>query len=191
MKRSLTYVVVFVLLAAPACAREGMWTPAQVGDLAEELKGMGLRIEPAQLRDLKRGPLAAVINLNGCTASFVSDRGLVVTNHHCAIGAIQRNSTEGKNRLEDGFTAATRKDELWAGPSARIRVTQSETDVTAKFREVLKDAKDDVASFSIVDSLTKSLVAECEKDERLRCQVAAYDGGARYVLIAQLDIMVV
>ncbi|MFT7622298.1 MAG: hypothetical protein ACI9WU_001466 [Myxococcota bacterium] len=188
--------LVFLLVGGPplapltmdACAKEGMWTLAQIPALADDLRAMGLELTPQTLADLDKGPLAAVINLNGCTASFISADGLIVTNHHCAVGAIQRNSTPELNRLEQGFTAASRAQELWAGPSSRVRVTVSEEDVTARFQKALSGTKDDTTAFDTVDRLTKELVAECETDKRLRCQVSAYDGGARYVRIAQLNI---
>src|SRR3546814_18430041 len=65
----------------------------------------------------------AMVSLGGCTASFVSPQGLVVTNHHCARGAIQLNSTPEDNLLENGFIAADRPAERSAGPGARVLVT--------------------------------------------------------------------
>ena len=177
-----------LLLAGPARAEEGMWRPTELPALAAELTEAGLRIDAATLADLERGPLAAVVNLNGCTASFVSPGGLIVTNHHCAAGALQYNSTEGTDRYESGYTAKGTGDELWAGPAARVRVTLSEEDVTARFHAAIDGTSDDRAAFKASDALEKSLLAECEKDTRLRCQVASYDGGARRILIRQLDL---
>lgn len=179
-----------VLLIVPgvALADEGMWRPEQVTGLAGELREAGLRLDPAELSDPQRGPLAAVVNLSGCTASFVSPDGLIVTNHHCAAWALQYNSSEKADRYEAGYTARSRADELWAGPAGRVRVTLSEEDVTARFDAVVGALSDDREAFRAADALEKSLVASCEEDRRLRCQVAAYDGGAQRVLIRQLDL---
>ncbi|MFX7879435.1 S46 family peptidase, partial [Acinetobacter baumannii] len=75
--------------------------------------------------------------LGGCTASFVSPQGLVVTNHHCAYGAIQLNSTAQKNLIKDGFNAPTLKDELSAGPNARVFVLDQITDVTTQAKAAI------------------------------------------------------
>ena len=88
---------------APARADEGMWLPSQLPSIAAQLKAAGYRGDPAALADLSKAPMNAVVSLGGCTASFVSPEGLVVTNHHCAMGAIQLNSTPQDNLIENGF----------------------------------------------------------------------------------------
>ena len=176
------------LLATPVQADEGMWRPDELPAHSKELLKAGLHVKPSLLSDLSRGPLAAVINLSGCTASFVSPDGLIVTTHHCAAGALQYNSTEERDVFETGYTASDPAHELWAGPAARVRVTLSAEDVTARFDEAVAGAEDDQAAFQAVDTLEKALIAECEKDPSLRCDVAAYDGGARRILIRQLDL---
>src|SRR5690606_34360797 len=110
--RPLSAALALTLAAGPAQADEGMWMPSQLPQLAGELEAAGFRGHPAQLAHLTSNPLAAVVSLGGCTASFVSPQGLVVTNHHCAMGAIQLNSTPEKNLIEDGFIAAGQGDEV-------------------------------------------------------------------------------
>src|SRR5690606_122421 len=108
-----------------AAAGEGMWVPQQLPEIAGPLSKAGLELPPEQLADLTGDPMGAVVSLGGCTASFVSPRGLVVTNHHCAYGAIQLNSTPGNNLMANGFNAATPAQEVSAGPAARVLVTEA------------------------------------------------------------------
>ena len=119
MKR-LSLLCAGLLAAMPALAVEGMWTPEQLPQIAADLTRAGLQLDPAALSDLRGHPMGAVVSLGGCTASFVSPNGLVVTNHHCAYGSLQLNSTPEHNMLRDGFIAASVADEPSAGPAARI-----------------------------------------------------------------------
>ena len=93
-------------MSATAHADEGMWMPSQLPAIAAQLKAAGYQGDPAALADLTKPPMNAIVSLGGCTASFVSPNGLVVTNHHCAMGAIQLNSTPQDNLIANGFVAA-------------------------------------------------------------------------------------
>src|SRR5690606_10324964 len=108
-----------------AIAGEGMWVPQQLPEISGALQKAGLELPAEQLADLTGDPMGAVVSLGGCTASFVSPQGLVVTNHHCAYGAIQLNSTPENNLIEDGFNAGATENEVSAGPNARIYALDS------------------------------------------------------------------
>jgi len=118
-------------------ADEGQWQPHQLPQLKAELKRIGITIPAERLADLSRHPMSAIVSLDGCSASFVSPDGLVVTNHHCAYGAIQRNSTAEKNYIANGFLAKTRAEELPGGPTTRVYVTDKLENVTARVNDGL------------------------------------------------------
>jgi Peptidase S46 len=171
-----------------AHAVEGMWVPQQLPEISGPLKTAGLKLSPKQLSDLTGDPLGAVVSLGGCTASFVSQQGLVTTNHHCAYGAIQLNSTPQKNLIKDGFNAATQADELSAGPNARIFVLDRIDDVTPQVRVAIAGAQDALARSQARDNIEKRLVAECESTPGYRCQFYSFSGGATYRLFRNLEI---
>lgn len=177
------------LTSMPAAyAVEGMFTPDQLPEIAMDLRAKGLKMEPSQISDLVGFPMGAVVSLGGCTASFVSPQGLVVTNHHCAYGSIQYNSTKEKNYLEKGFLAENLEAELPAAPGSRIYVTVKLTDVTDLITGGLPSNMAGEPRFSAIDSNRKSVVAECEEDEGHRCRVASFYGGLQYKLVKQLEI---
>jgi hypothetical protein len=189
MKRIVSVLaIVVVLLPFAASGEEGMWRPKQLPDLAKELVAMGLEADPASLSDLMSHPMNAVIWLGGCTASFVSPDGLAVTNHHCAYGSIQHNSTKENNLLEKGFIAKELADELPAAPGSRIRVTVEVTDVTDKVVSAVPKGATGRERYQALDDQKKALIAECEKDPGHRCSVRGYYGGSEYELIKQLEI---
>lgn len=177
---------------APAAAFEnhgGMWLPSQIPLRAGELQQLGLEIDPAQLADPKSSVLASIVNLNGCSASFVSQEGLVVTNHHCAVSALQRNSTPTENLIEKGMLARTRAEERSSGPAARLSVVSKLTEVTGQVRPALQKIDDDLARQLERERLEKITVANCEQGRPgVRCAFAALYDGLRYFVIETLEI---
>jgi hypothetical protein len=167
----------------------GMWMPHQMKDHAAKLKELGLAIDPAELSDPTSGLLSAIVSLGGCSASFISPDGLIATNHHCATGALQHNSSPSANLLKDGFLARTRAEEKNNGPQARVFVTRAVTDVTNKMRDGLAAISDDRARFKEVERRQKDLVAACERGRpKLRCSVSPYYETAQWFLTEQLEI---
>jgi len=185
--RTLPVVVALILAGGAAHADEGMWMPSQLPQLAKQLKAAGFKGNPADLADLTKPPMSAVVSIGGCTASFVSPQGLVVTNHHCALGAIQLNSTAERNLIQDGFIAASMADEPSAGPAARIWVTVGFDPITDR---ILADARGKTgrAYYEAVETAQKAAVAACEQDAGHRCSVASMYYGREYYLIKQLEL---
>jgi len=179
-----------LLLAAGTLVRadEGMWQPHQLPALGERLSALGLEIDPSRLTDLTGHPMNAVISLGGCTASFVSPEGLVVTNHHCAYGSIQYNSTEENNLIENGFLARTREEELFAGPGSRVLVTVEVSDVTGRVLGGIPEEMAGIERYEAIETARKALVADCESDAGHRCSVRSFHGGLEYYLIKALEI---
>jgi hypothetical protein len=169
-------------------ADEGMWMPEQLPELGQELTALGLALDPAQLADLEGQPLGAVVWLGGCTGSFVSPQGLVVTNHHCAYGSLQYNSSAENNILKQGFLAGTLDEELPASPGSRIYVAVETSDVTGRVLGSIPADADGKARHAAIEKAEKGLVAECEQKPGLRCRVSSYYGGMVYVLTKQLEI---
>jgi hypothetical protein len=165
-----------------------MWLPGQLEELGPELKKLGLAISPSALADPMAYPLGAVVSLGGCSASFVSAEGLVVTNHHCVTGYLQYNATPEANLMETGYLAKTKADERWAGPTARVYVTQSFKDVTDVMRKGLADIADPKARHLELEKRQKELIAECEKTPNVRCDLASYFGDGQFLLIQKLEI---
>ncbi|KQY88588.1 S46 family peptidase [Pelomonas sp. Root1444] len=187
-RHSLTLLAAAALAVATAHADEGMWMPKQLPQIAKPLKAGGLALDPAKLNDLTAFPMGAVVSLGGCTASFVSPQGLVVTNHHCAYGSIQYNSKPDRDLLKNGFYATTLADELPAAPGSRILVTVDMKDVSTDILNAKTLALTGKARTDAIEATEKQLVAACEADAGHRCNVYPFFGGLQYQLIKQLEI---
>jgi hypothetical protein len=171
----------------------GMWLPQQMTlpVHVQAFRDMGVALDPKTLADPLAAPLGAVVSLGGCTASFVSPDGLIVTNHHCVQGALQVNTNKkaNQNLVEDGFLAKTRADEKSAGPAQRVFVAQAFKDVTQEMRDGLDKIKDPIARKEDAEKRLKVLLAACEKDRpSVRCTIRPYFGSELYLQTESLEI---
>lgn len=165
--------------------------PSQIPKLDQvALRDMGLRIDPRTLWSPADGGLMrAAVNLSGCSAGFLSDQGLLITNHHCAYGAIQAASAIEHDYLEDGLYAPTLADELPA-KGATVKVLQSTEDVTAAIRAIVEAQPDPAARVRAVDRARSEMVADCETEHPGHsCQVAQFYNGHEYQLLRYLELL--
>ncbi|HEX9172994.1 MAG TPA: S46 family peptidase [Telluria sp.] len=188
MLKSIVLPVALLGVVATAGADEGQWQPHQLPQLKSELKRIGITMPAEKLADLSKHPMSAIVSLGGCSASFVSPDGLVVTNHHCGYAAVQRNSTPENNYIVNGFLAKTRAAELPGGPNTLVYVTEKVENVTGRVLKGLAPNLSGRERHEQVESRVKALIAECETDKAYRCSVPAFHRGLEYYRIKQLMI---
>ena len=107
--------------------------------------------------------MGAIVSLGGCTASFVSPKGLIATNHHCVYGSVQYNSTEDNNLLVDGFLAKSFDKEVPATPGQRVYVTEEINNVTTQIKAALNDSMSGTERFEAIDAVDKNLLLSVKK----------------------------
>ena len=183
-----TILSLAILTSFAAYADEGMWMPQQLPQVAKQLKADGLKLDPSTLTKLTEFPMGAVVSLGGCSASFVSPQGLVITNHHCVYNSVAVNSTPQRDLLNDGFLAKTMAEELPAAPGSRIFVTEEVTNVSNRVIAPDVAKLTGKARIDAMEKNQKMLVAECEQDPGHRCTVASFYGGLEFYRIKQLEI---
>ena len=186
MKKTLLSLAILTSFAAQA--EEGMWMPQQLPQVAKQLKAAGLKLDPATLTKLTEFPMGAVVSLGGCSASFVSPQGLVITNHHCVYNSVAVNSTPERDLLANGFLAKTMAEELPAAPGSRVFVTEAVENVSTRVVTPEVAKLHGRARVEAMENNQKALVAECEKDAGYRCTVASFYGGLEFYRIKQLEI---
>lgn len=174
-----------LLFLSHALAVEGMWLPEALP--ADAMRAAGWA--PERLADPQGDVLGAVVHVGeGCSGAFVGADGLVLTNHHCVWDLLQHNTTPEHPMVDEGFAAASPADERWGGPTARLYVAESITDVTATVLAAAERAHSDEERSRAIDRAAAKLVDRCERGsgtEERRCEVSAEYGGAAYRLVAQ------
>ncbi len=116
-----------------------------------------------------------------CSASFVSEDGLVMTNHHCGRQSITEVTKEGEDLHKNGFWAPTLADERKVDGLFVEQLVYIE-DVTAKIREAMDAGTNDEEKVKNRDSKKKELVAALSKDKGLKGQVVTFFNGGKYSL---------
>ena len=125
--------------------------------------------------------LASVRYGGGCSASFVSENGLVMTNHHCARGCIEDVSTADNDYIQDGFYAGSQEEELVC-PGLHLDQLQSVTDVTDRVLGAGQGLASDTARARAQEEESEAIVEACEEETGLRCQVVSLYHGGRFHL---------
>ncbi len=146
-KRGFMWVLVLVLVTAGMVnvrADEGMWIPMLLEKYnVEAMQEAGLRLSAEDIYSINQDCLkdALVIFGRGCTGEMISADGLLLTNHHCGYGAIQRHSSIENDYLTHGFWAMSREEEL---PNEGLTVTYLRymKDVTEEMAEVIVGGQD-------------------------------------------------
>ncbi len=115
MKKISFYLFLTILLSVKCFADEGMWLPQLLQALNEkEMKRMGMKLNASDIYSINKSSLKdAIVSFGGfCTAEVISDKGLILTNHHCGFDAIQNHSSVQNNYIQHGFWAYNNGQEL-------------------------------------------------------------------------------
>lgn len=165
------------LAATPARADEGMWTfdgfPA-----AKMRKDYGWAPDQKWLDNVRA---SAVRLTGGCSASFVSADGLILTNHHCVVDCAQNLSTQASDLVANGFTAQSRAEERKC-PGQQAEVVTMITDVTKDVKAAIGSATGEALVKARDAKIAEIEKAGCKDTATTRCQVVTLFGGGQYKL---------
>ncbi|HEX9916949.1 MAG TPA: S46 family peptidase [candidate division Zixibacteria bacterium] len=184
-------LVLFILglFFAICLADEGMWMLDSIDKLPwSKMREMGLKLSPKDVYNPKGDGIArAIVNVAGASGSFVSPEGLIVTNHHVAFSAIQRQSKPGQNYLKEGFHAKTKAEEIPA-IGYNVYVTLSMDEITDKVLVAVDDRMDDLERYKAIEKRTKQIIDEAEAAKDVKCEVVSVYGGMQYYLFTYFKI---
>lgn len=172
----LASLLIIAILPASALADEGMWT---VHDFPADAVQQRYGVEVSE-DWLNRVQKSTVRLDGGCTGSFASNDGLVLTNNHCVWGCVRNLSSDEENLSETGFLAGERGQERQC-PGARISVLHDYENITGKVHAVTMGKSEAVANQDR-KALLSRLEKECEAAGDLNCEsVSLYHGGEYYL----------
>ncbi|MES2457730.1 MAG: S46 family peptidase [Bacteroidota bacterium] len=167
---------------------EGMFPLSEIHTL--DLKKAGLKIGVNEIYNPKATSLIdALVNVGGCTGSFISNEGLIITNHHCAFSAVQLASTPENDYLNKGFVARGREQEIEA-KGLTCRITDSYEDVSDRVLGAVAQVTDPASRLKLINDVMKNISLEAEKkDPSIKAEVSEMFIGKTYVLFRYKTIL--
>lgn len=179
MRKLFVSIAAALMLGFSAMAEEGMWMLPLLQKLnAGAMKDLGCRLTPDQIYSVNHSSLkdAIVIFGGGCTGEMISDKGLLVTNHHCGYSSIQQLSSDEHNYLEDGFWAMNSNEEIPV-PGLSVTFLVNMSDVT----EAIEGAKSDEERKAVSEALVKD-----SEERNPGCDVeltSFYNNNVHYIIV--------
>lgn len=181
-KRIISIIILSITLISNSLpAEEGMYPLSEIHKL--DLKAKGLEIELTELYNPDGISLIdGICNVSGCSGSFVSEKGLILTNHHCAYRAIKNASTAENDYLENGFYAKNLAEEVQA-KGYTVRITESYRDVSDEVLNAINKNMTLAERTKAIEKKIKEIITQVEaKNPGKRASVSEMFIGKTYVL---------
>ena len=171
-----------ILTLKPVLAEEGMLIPSLIAAFENDMKAKGMKLSAADIYSVNNTSIKDAIFQfgGGCTAELVSDKGLLLTNHHCGYGQIQAHSSLENDYLKNGFWAQTMAQELPNPGLTAMRIVRIE-DVTAA---VLAGASSKADQATIAANI-KKLVAAAIAGTHFEAEIKPFNYGNDYYLMVK------
>ena len=167
-----------------ASADEGMWLPSLISQRIADMQEKGFRLSAEDIYSVNQASLkdAVVLFGRGCTGELISPEGLLLTNHHCGYGQIQKHSSVEHDYLKDGFWAMSRAEEL-PNPGLSVSFLERMEDVTDIILKGYEPGMSEDQRVEIVRNNSNALIDEVTKEGKgLRATVEALYYGNQYFL---------
>ena len=178
MKKIFVFAVIFACFAPLSVfAEEGMWLFTNPPTQAIE-KAYNFTLTPEWLENVQKSSIRFG---RGGSASFVSPKGLVMTNHHVGVGVVQRMSSADNDMVQNGYYAATLADELKC-TGVELNVLWEVRDVTEKVHTAVRPGLAGDAAEQARRTVISKIESEASTETGLKCEVAAFFNGGLYHL---------
>ena len=171
------------LLSFPSMADEGMWIPMLLKRNEADMQQKGMKISAEDIYSINQACLKDAIVLfgGGCTGEFVSDKGLLFTNHHCGYSYIARNSTLEHNYLANGFWAKSLEEEIPCPGLSVTRLVRME-DVTAQVLDGVTDNMGETERAKQVEENIKAITQKATEGTHYKAIIKPFYYGNQYFM---------
>ena len=172
-------------LFANAAPDEGMWIPILIEKYNIKLmQEKGFKLTAEDIYSVNKACMKdAVMSFGGgCTGEFISAEGLLITNHHCGYGTIQRLSTLEKDYLTNGFWAMSREQEIPA-PGLFITILKKMEDVTARVLKGVTEGMNAEARQNLINANSEEIRKSAVEGTHFTARISPFYMGNQYFLM--------
>ena len=184
MKRKTIFLLFqLIFLGQISLAHEGMWIPSLLKVLEGQMQSEGLKLTTEDIYSINKSSLKdAIVHFGGgCTAEVVSEKGLILTNHHCGYSQIQQHSSLENNLLKNGFWAMNQKQEL-TNPGLTATFIVRIEDVTNAVLKGIEDINAESGQESLKNNM-KSIKEAAVLNTNYEASIKPFFYGNKYFMI--------
>ncbi len=185
MRKLNLILLLTVFIFSSAVAKEGMWLPSLIHKLnINSMQKMGCELSAEDIYSINNSSLKdAIVALDrgSCTAEVISKDGLLLTNHHCGFGEIQKHSSVEHDYLRDGFWAKSKAEEL-PNPGKTVTFLVRVEDVTDEVLAEVTDEMGEGERVQKIERITRKLAAEEKGDTHYEVYVRNFFNNNQYFL---------
>ncbi len=181
-------LIITAILSLTLNAKEGMYLPMLLKKInASDMQAMGMRITAEEIYSVNQASLKdAIVHFGGgCTAELVSEKGLLLTNHHCGYRSIQKHSTLEHDYLTDGFWAKTLEEEL-PNDGLTATILQRMEDVTEQVLAGVKPEMDEKERQELINKNIEKLTQKDDDSKFHLVEIRAFYYGNQYILMESI-----
>ncbi len=192
MKKLLLLITAFLMIASSTLrADEGMWLLSLIGKNYEDMKAKGFKLTTEDIYSINQACIKdAIVGFSSkgrpfwhfCSAEIISEKGLILTNHHCGFGFIQSHSTVEHDYLKDGFWAYSMDQEL-ANDNLCAEILIRIEDVSETILSQLNYDMTESERQAIVKKLSDEIIKNAEEGTHYKAQVSDMFNNNQYFLL--------
>jgi len=188
-KSTILVLVIVVLSRITIVAGEGMWIPMLLQQMNEkEMQEMGMKITADDIYSINQSSLKDAILLfgRGCTSEIISRKGLLLTNHHCGFGQIQKHSSLEHDYLTDGFWAMNKDEEL-PNPGLTATLLIEMKDVTDSVLAGVDEKMTMKERKTVISANIKRIITNFENKSTYKASIKPFfKGNSYYMMITEV-----
>jgi len=190
MKKKILIITVLAIITLNLSGKEGMWIPLLIEKNIVEMQSMGFELTAEDIYSINQACMKDAIMLfgRGCTGALISEKGLLITNHHCGFDQIQQHSSVERDYLANGFWAMSNEQEL---STNRLKVTflRSMEDVTDR---VLENVTPEMSMNERKEIIRKNIIdirKTAEENTHFTARIESFYHGNQYFLFLNEEFL--